>query len=1429
MAQGISYNSVLKTYFISTEAKTADIQSVIETAAKGSVIQFSAGEHVLTQQLEVRRGDITLKGAGEDKTTLTIGFSERMDGILVKGAEADWNTALGQDVKAGARTLTLASTAGLKSGDVLHVYEDNTSSFLNSGPYENIIGSPFLADNPLRESMVEIASINGNVVTLKHAVAYDMNGGIARAERVPVLDNVALSDFKITYGFNPPPDPDSFTNARPDLENVSAISIGMTRGTQVSHITVLNAASHGLEFRGSLEAHLDGLVVDGAYNKGGDGNGYGLHLAETFYGTFENIKLLNTRHALVFSSWNAEAYNTVEVDYTNRDINFHGSPDHSNRVVVRDMEYRGGDESWRPVSTGSNVHPYTDLDQNRVQFGRVVGSIKDDRVSALDEGGLLFGRAGDDTLNGGKGADLLQGDEGNDILYGNGGGDILYGGAGNDRLNGGGGADRFVRMLGNGADIISGFEIGSGHDVLDLREYYGLRSFQDLWIEQSGIDTLIILHRSGSMVDTITLREILATDLRAENFLIGPGATALVNVLLSSDDDYVRGSVGADRVSARVSQLRSSDKVDLGSGADILSITTTSFSIETRLFSGLRGIDVIDLRQNEGAKLVIDDGFVGRSDSGRLVLLTGAHGIERLDTSGVSSGHQVSLSGTGRVVLANAVSNRLVFENGFRGTVEGGNAGETFEFYGGGMSVRGGEGRDYFLVRQALIGATTLDGGEGEDLFSFSVDGTGSYVRLVGGAGVDELRFASSVSASLSDVSGVSGFEILTFKRSGSLVFLTDALFGADRLEVRGHAGLVDMRVDVSALVGTHTILTGKNANLTVSGAHSGNVSFVIGEDATGFLSASASADDITGSAHADRIFGNGGGDRISGGLGNDVLSGGSGSDTFLLTVGDGSDTITDFQTGSGGDKVRLTGFYQFKTLSDIQASMMQDGLDVRLVMSGKESLVFKNTRISDFAVDNFSIDNSVVMDLTVSTSSGIDRLITGAGTDTANVWISELSAADVFDLGAGTDTMIIRSTGPYLFDASLFSVIRGIEILDVRAATSAPGLILTDAMVGGSDTNRLLVLFDGDGLVLNAGGLADTHDVILRGGGLVRLADGVDNRVSIDAGQTMTILAGAGDDYIRVRGGTVTVSGGGGNDVFSVSSGGRFTLDGGTGDDVFQISGLDGVAGQTVRGGTGFDDLRLYEAAVLTRTDLAGVTGIDRIMLYGATNDLNIGENLFDGRLEMEGAGGRRTVYIDISDFDSADTLVIGENLDVTLSGRAGTAYRIETTSATNGVVRGTDGNDYMTGATASDRLYGLDGMDVLLGGNADDRLDGGGGADRLTGGKGVDILTGGSDNDTFVYSHINEIGDLLTDFGNISGDRDTVDLSVLFDVNNLGGLDTSAAFLQGVLSLRQSGTDVRLYIDLDGTAKSKHSEQLILTFDETDLANISRSQIVV
>ncbi|MGD1805460.1 hypothetical protein ACP6PL_08460 [Dapis sp. BLCC M126] len=94
--------------------------------------------------------------------------------------------------------------------------------------------------------------------------------------------------------------------------------------------------------------------------------------------------------------------------------------------------------------------------------------------------------------------------------------------------------------------------------------------------------------------------------------------------------------------------------------------------------------------------------------------------------------------------------------------------------------------------------------------------------------------------------------------------------------------------------------------------------------------------DELYGDEGNDSIWGDDGDDLIRGGLGNDVLtgddfSGGQGSDTFILAVGEGTDTIVDFEVGT--DFIGLADGLMFGDLSFTGNS----------IISGEETLAVLN------------------------------------------------------------------------------------------------------------------------------------------------------------------------------------------------------------------------------------------------------------------------------------------------------------------------------------------------------------------------------------------------------------------------------------------------------------------------------------------------------
>ncbi len=92
------------------------------------------------------------------------------------------------------------------------------------------------------------------------------------------------------------------------------------------------------------------------------------------------------------------------------------------------------------------------------------GGEGNDWISGGDGNDDLRGGLGDDTLSGGSGNDVIYGDAGNDTLVGGSGNDNLEGGDGNDILTGGSGNDTLTG--GDGSDMFI-FQMGDGADAVN--------------------------------------------------------------------------------------------------------------------------------------------------------------------------------------------------------------------------------------------------------------------------------------------------------------------------------------------------------------------------------------------------------------------------------------------------------------------------------------------------------------------------------------------------------------------------------------------------------------------------------------------------------------------------------------------------------------------------------------------------------------------------------------------------------------------------------------------------------------------------------------------------------------------------------------------------------------------------------------------------
>jgi Ca2+-binding RTX toxin-like protein len=498
-----------ETILIDTTVTAAALNAMIASAVAGTTFILENGVHVFDAPIVIARSDITLRGESEAGTQLQFSLSTGAEAtnIQITGGVKTYVSTADMAIAAGAMSITMADVGDLKAADAIYLYQPNTAEYLAANGWTNVTMAD-AAGHPFREFIVEIDHIEGNQVFLKSPVPFAMDATETRVFEIDLLHNVNLSDFTVTNNL-PAANPYNFINVLPAYDSLSAIQFTGTTGSSLSHVSILNAASTGVTILSSIGFNGNDILVDGAVNKGGGGNGYGILLSESFNNSFDGLDLYNSRHAFILSAWNAETGNSVHINNTNRDVNFHGSPDRGNSVSVDHavMQYdpsqntSGVNSVWAMVSHGGKFHPYTDIfPLNQVQFHFAVGA------SAAD---TIFGTAAGDYLNGGGGADKINGGDGDDFIVG---------GLKRDVMTGGAGQDTFLLKMGDDLDKITDFTFGVDGDTIVFAGNIKVASMADLKFTQNGAD----LYIKYGVNSTVILQNHTIADVNAANFEFDP-------------------------------------------------------------------------------------------------------------------------------------------------------------------------------------------------------------------------------------------------------------------------------------------------------------------------------------------------------------------------------------------------------------------------------------------------------------------------------------------------------------------------------------------------------------------------------------------------------------------------------------------------------------------------------------------------------------------------------------------------------------------------------------------------------------------------------------------------------------------------------------------------------------------------------------------
>lgn len=335
--------------------------------------------------------------------------------------------------------------------------------------------------------------------------------------------------------------------------------------------------------------------------------------------------------------------------------------------------------------------------------------------------------------------------------------------------------------------------------------------------------------------------------------------------------------------------------------------------------------------------------------------------------------------------------------------------------------------------------------------------------------------------------------------------------------------------------------------------------------------------------------------------------------------------------------------------------------------------------------------------------------------------------------------------------------VLRGLPCDDlIKAGTG------NDKAFGGRDRDILYGNQNNDTLRGGAG-----RDILRGGlgGDNLRGNDGVD---FLRGGRGKDrLLGGKSPDSIEGNLNSDRIGGNGGSDIINAGAGSDVVKGGPKGDTVAGRGGNDSIGG-----GKGNDIIRSN-------------AGKDKVQ-GGRGNDI------------IEGGIGA-----DVIKGNAGNDAIEGGRGDDTVRGGSGNDLLVGL--GNRDFLGGGSGDDDLFGQGGRDTLAGRKGNDVLIAGRRRDRLNGGPGQDIVNGGRGGDTMLGGKGADRFVFTRVEDKGDIILDF--VEG-QDVIDLSSIFASSEYSNPNAFDRYVR----LQAIGADTAVQIDANGDAAGRQFTTVLL-----------------
>jgi Ca2+-binding RTX toxin-like protein len=780
----------------------------------------------------------------------------------------------------------------------------------------------------------------------------------------------------------------------------------------------------------------------------------------------------------------------------------------------------GGDDAVMLASAGPNALPPGTTFFGGTGNDTIAGGALDDVIDGGADADTLAGGDGADTLIGGAGADIVDLGPGDDLAIiaaaaDHAAGETVAGGPGHDTIRFTTAANGQLLVLNantagietvavaNAAGLATGtnsagIDAAAVGNALTLIGNNGANTlvgtaFADTILANAGNDIVVIqsaaAHAPGEVIDggagTDTIRFASATageTLALQATVAGIEAVAIADaagaatgtvalnldaaavttgltlagndganaILGTAQNDTLLGNGGTDTLIGGLG----ADRLDGGAGDDVLVIRSLAEYAAGESLIGGAGSDVLR--------------FASTNAGETLTLTAAVSGLEAAvlsDASGdASATTPISINaaavGAGLTLIGNRGDNTLT-GTAQADTVLGGDGADTLVGGDGADRVDGGAGGDVLIVASSAH----VDPGE----------------TLIGGGGVDTLRFTSTTAGQVLTLAGVAdGIEVLAIADAAG------ATTGTTTLSINAAGLAVGVRM--------------------------------IGNDGINTLTGTAQNDAILANAGNDTVFAGDGADTVDLGDGNDflvlntaaehaageTLAGGAGTDTIRFAGTTANETLVLLATTTGFEAVAIAtaaGTTTGTTALNLDASAVGNGL----ALTGNNGAnTITGTAFADTIVANSGNDTIVIADAAHYAAG--ETLNGGAGVDT--ILFTSITAGQGLTLAGGAATSGIEAVT--LGDAS--GATTGTTPLNIDASAVGNGLTIT----GNDGDNTLVGTASADTILANAG-----DDTVTGGDGvdIVDLGGGNDvyliaTTAHYDAGES--IAGGAGTDTIR-------------------------------------------------------------------------------------------------------------------------------------------------------------------------------------------------------------------------------------------------------------------------------------------------------------------------